>query len=126
MVRDPRRLYAHGRLYHIVERKPFRYEFATLFNLLISIIIVFIAFRCLCTNSIIVNRCRIKVFVSIIVLAFPVQVPVNWTNDTLGHINVVYNPINKLPISNVSNGSKRCATNRKLTVPFLLSHFLLS
>ncbi|XP_008647155.2 probable inactive purple acid phosphatase 24 [Zea mays] len=69
MVRDPRRLYAHGRLYHIVERKPF----------------------------------RIKVFVSIIVLAFPVQVPINWTNDTLGHINVVYNPINKLPIS---NGSK--------------------
>jgi hypothetical protein len=103
MVRDPRRLYAHGRLYHIVERKPFRYEFATLFNLLISIIIVFIAFRCLCTNSIIVNRCRIKVFVSIIVLAFPVQVPVNWTvgdlfsnamNQEQGNIEIVkcYSP----------------------------------
>lgn len=25
MIRDPRRLYAPGRLYHIVERKPFRY-----------------------------------------------------------------------------------------------------
>ncbi|RVW41952.1 hypothetical protein CK203_091887 [Vitis vinifera] len=24
MLRDPRRLYAPGRLYHIVERKPFR------------------------------------------------------------------------------------------------------
>jgi hypothetical protein len=96
MVRDLRCLYAPGRLYHIVERKPFRYEFATLFNLLISIIIVFIAFRCLCTNSI----------VSIIVLAFLVQVPVNWTNDTLGHINVVYSPINKLLISNVSKGQR--------------------
>lgn len=26
MLKDPRRLYAPGRLYHIVERKPFRYE----------------------------------------------------------------------------------------------------
>lgn len=25
MLRDPRRLYAPGRLYHIVERRPFRY-----------------------------------------------------------------------------------------------------
>lgn len=25
MLKDPRRLYAPGRLYHIVERKPFRY-----------------------------------------------------------------------------------------------------
>lgn len=25
MLKDPRRLYAPGRLYHIVERKPFKY-----------------------------------------------------------------------------------------------------
>jgi len=31
MLRDPRRLYAPGRLYHIVDRKPFRYEFAFIF-----------------------------------------------------------------------------------------------
>lgn len=26
MLKDPRRLYAPGRLYHIVERKPLRYN----------------------------------------------------------------------------------------------------
>ncbi|AQK92675.1 Calcium permeable stress-gated cation channel 1 [Zea mays] len=49
----------------------------------------------------------LKIFVPITVLAFLVLVPVNWTNDTLGRINVVYSPIDKLSISNVPNGSKR-------------------
>jgi len=31
MLRDPRRLYVPGRLYHIVERKPFRYEYTIIF-----------------------------------------------------------------------------------------------
>ncbi|XP_062232345.1 CSC1-like protein At3g21620 [Phragmites australis] len=49
----------------------------------------------------------LKIFVPITILAFLVLVPVNWTNDTLERMNVIYSDIDKLSISNIPNGSKR-------------------
>ncbi|KAL6620820.1 hypothetical protein ACP70R_035959 [Stipagrostis hirtigluma subsp. patula] len=49
----------------------------------------------------------LKIFVPITILAFAVLVPVNWTNDTLESMKVVFTPIDKLSISNIPNGSKR-------------------
>ncbi|OMO77795.1 hypothetical protein CCACVL1_14833 [Corchorus capsularis] len=50
----------------------------------------------------------LKLFVPLAVLAFGVLVPVNWTGGTLEHIkNLTFSDIDKLSISNVSEGSKR-------------------
>ncbi|XP_062180675.1 CSC1-like protein At3g21620 [Phragmites australis] len=49
----------------------------------------------------------LKIFVPITFLAFLVLVPVNWTNDTLESMRVVFSDIDKLSISNIPNGSKR-------------------
>ncbi|KAK9092012.1 hypothetical protein Syun_026923 [Stephania yunnanensis] len=53
----------------------------------------------------------IKIFVPITFLAFAILVPVNWTNGTLEHSNVIFNDIDKLSISNVPTGSKRFWTH---------------
>lgn len=52
--------------------------------------------------------CSLKTFVPMFVLALVVLVPVNWTGDTLEHVDdLTYSNIDKLSISNVPSGSKR-------------------
>lgn len=52
-------------------------------------------------------KCRLKIFVPIAFLAFTIMIPVNYTNGTLQHSNLVYSDIDKLSISNVPNASHR-------------------
>ncbi|ERN14627.1 hypothetical protein AMTR_s00038p00185310 [Amborella trichopoda] len=51
----------------------------------------------------------LKLFVSITLLAFSVLVPVNWTEATLEHqsLDLTFNKIDKLFVSNIAYGSKR-------------------
>ncbi|OMP04995.1 hypothetical protein COLO4_09139 [Corchorus olitorius] len=57
----------------------------------------------------------LKLFVPLAVLAFGVLVPVNWTGGTLEHIkNLTFSDIDKLSISNVSEGSKRTVAAMRL------------
>ncbi|KAK9282479.1 hypothetical protein L1049_005397 [Liquidambar formosana] len=50
----------------------------------------------------------LKIFVPVAVLAFMVLVPVNWTGESLEHIeDITFSDIDKLSISNVPPGSKR-------------------
>lgn len=62
-----------------------------------------------CTDTVLTDGCRLKIFVPITILAFAVLVPVNWTNDTLEGMKTVHSDIDKLSISNIPNGSKRWA-----------------
>jgi len=53
--------------------------------------------------------CSLKIFVPIALLAFAVLVPVNWTSGTLeNEKGLSYDEIDKLSISNLGKGSKRC------------------
>jgi hypothetical protein len=53
--------------------------------------------------------CSLKIFVPIALLAFAVLVPVNWTSGTLeNEKGLSYDQIDKLSISNLGKGSKRC------------------
>jgi hypothetical protein len=67
-------------------------------------------------------KCRLKIFVPIAFLAFAVMVPVNWTNGTLEHSDLVYSDIDKLSISNIPIGSCRYA---ELSVAFFCILFIL-
>ncbi|KAH7859717.1 hypothetical protein Vadar_004645 [Vaccinium darrowii] len=49
----------------------------------------------------------LKIFVPIAFLAFTILVPVNYTNGTLEHSNLVYSDIDKLSISNIPTASHR-------------------
>ncbi|CAJ2653756.1 CSC1-like protein At3g21620 [Trifolium pratense] len=60
----------------------------------------------------------LKIFVPISLLAFSVMVPVNWTNNTLEHSNVVYTSIDKLSISNIPVGSNRFWTHLVMAYAF--------
>lgn len=54
------------------------------------------------------EKCRLKIFFPIAVIAFTVLVPVNWTNTTLDKLqNLTFSDIDKLSISNIPNGSSR-------------------
>ncbi|XP_043689361.1 calcium permeable stress-gated cation channel 1-like [Telopea speciosissima] len=49
----------------------------------------------------------LKIFVPIAFLAFAILVPINWTNGTLQHSNMVFSSIDELSISNIPAGSER-------------------
>lgn len=57
--------------------------------------------------SLLLDFCRLKIFVPITLLAWAILVPVNWTNSTLAKSNFTYSNIDKLSISNVPLGSLR-------------------
>lgn len=57
--------------------------------------------------SLLLDFCRLKIFVPITLLAWAVLVPVNWTNSTLAKSNFTYSDIDKLSISNIPLGSLR-------------------
>ncbi|XP_043689359.1 calcium permeable stress-gated cation channel 1-like isoform X2 [Telopea speciosissima] len=60
----------------------------------------------------------LKIFVPIALLAFAILVPVNWTNGTLEHSNVVFSNIDKLSISNIPTGSERFWTHLVMAYVF--------
>ncbi|XP_062152235.1 CSC1-like protein At3g21620 [Alnus glutinosa] len=60
----------------------------------------------------------LKIFVPIAFLAFAVMVPVNWTNGTLEHSDLVYSDIDKLSISNIPIGSCRFWTHLVMAYAF--------
>jgi hypothetical protein len=56
-------------------------------------------------------QCSVKIFAPITLLAFMVLVPINWTGKTLeapAAKDLTFSDIDKLSISNVPFGSKRC------------------
>ncbi|KAJ7960358.1 Calcium permeable stress-gated cation channel 1 [Quillaja saponaria] len=60
----------------------------------------------------------LKIFVPIAFLAFVITVPVNWTNGTLEHSNLIYSDIDKLSISNIPIGSDRFWTHLVMAYTF--------
>lgn len=60
----------------------------------------------------------LKIFVPIAFLAFTIMIPVNYTNGTLQHSNLVYSDIDKLSISNVPNASHRFWTHLLMSYVF--------
>ncbi|XP_042478378.1 calcium permeable stress-gated cation channel 1-like [Macadamia integrifolia] len=60
----------------------------------------------------------LKIFVPITFLALAILVPVNWTNGTLEHSNVVFSDVDKLSISNIPVGSQRFWTHLVMAYVF--------
>ncbi|XP_008808245.2 CSC1-like protein At4g02900 [Phoenix dactylifera] len=60
----------------------------------------------------------LKIFVPLTILAFGVLIPVNWTGDTLEHLDVEFSDIDKFSISNIAKESKRLWTHLVMAYVF--------